>query len=234
MFAALHEAEPGTFYLTDFLAKHFDALVWGSLGLDRHPELRDMYFGNYRRVVLLSQTDDPAVVEAGRRAAEMLGLEFEHVHVGRRPFAEAVSVERCSGGSPDAAPRAARAARSSPSTGATSRPRSTARTGASATRCCCRRSSSAPSTAPSARPASTPPRKTSPSGTARARRCDDHVLAAEAQAAALEAEYSKEYLGKLAYAGGFVADMSDGDVDKDELMALEELEDERRSEGETR
>jgi hypothetical protein len=91
-FAALHAEEPGTFYLTDFLAKHFDALVWGSLGLDRHPELRDMYFGNYRRVVLLSQTTDESVAEAGRRAAEMLGLEFEHVHVGRRPFAEAVSV----------------------------------------------------------------------------------------------------------------------------------------------
>ena len=55
--------------------------------------------------------------------------------------------------------------------------------------------------------------------------CDDHVLAAEAQAAALEAEYSKEYLGKLAFAGGFVADMSTDDVDKGELMALEELED---------
>jgi len=61
--------------------------------------------------------------------------------------------------------------------------------------------------------------------------CDDHVFAAEAQAAALEAEYSKEYLGKLAYAGGFVAAMSDDDVDKDELMALEELED-IESEGE--
>ena len=92
LFAALHEAEPGTFYLTDFLAKHFDALVWGSLGLDRHPELRDAYFGNYRRVVLLSQTEDPAVEEAGRQAAEMLGLEFEHVHVGRGRFADAVSV----------------------------------------------------------------------------------------------------------------------------------------------
>ena len=92
VFAALHDAEPGTFYLTDFLAKHFDALVWGSLGLDRHPELRDAYFGNYRRVVLLSQTEDPAVVAAGRRGAEMLGLEFEHLHVGRQPFAEAVSV----------------------------------------------------------------------------------------------------------------------------------------------
>ena len=64
--------------------------------------------------------------------------------------------------------------------------------------------------------------------------CDDHVLAAEAQAAALEAEYSKEYLGKLAYAGGFVADMSDADVDKDELMALEELEDSDETEGENR
>ncbi|HZI45974.1 MAG TPA: virulence factor [Ilumatobacter sp.] len=64
--------------------------------------------------------------------------------------------------------------------------------------------------------------------------CDDHVLAAEAQAAALEAEYSKEYLGKLAYAGGFVADMSDADVDKDELMALEELDDSDETEGENR
>ena len=46
-FAALHDAELGTFYLTDFLAKHFDALVWSGLGLDRHPELRDLYFGAY-------------------------------------------------------------------------------------------------------------------------------------------------------------------------------------------
>ena len=59
LFAALHDAEPGTFYLTDFLAKHFDALVWQGLGLDRHPQLRDTYFGNYTRLVLLSQTDRP-------------------------------------------------------------------------------------------------------------------------------------------------------------------------------
>jgi len=91
-FAALAAAEPGTFYLTDFLAKHFEALVWQGLGLDRHPELRDAYFGNYRRVVLLSQTDDPAVLDAGRRAAVQLGLEFEHVHVARHRFAEAVTV----------------------------------------------------------------------------------------------------------------------------------------------
>jgi hypothetical protein len=92
LFHDLHDSEPGTFYLTDFLAKHFDALVWDALGLDRHPQLRDMYFGNYTRVVLLSQTDDTGVVDAGRRAAGRLGLEFEHRHVGRRPFAEAVSV----------------------------------------------------------------------------------------------------------------------------------------------
>jgi len=61
--------------------------------------------------------------------------------------------------------------------------------------------------------------------------CDDHVLAAEAQAAALEAEYSKEYLGKLAFAGGRVADLSTDAVDRDELKALEEL-DEGEIEGE--
>ena len=91
-FAALHEEEPGTFFLTDFLARHFDALVWQGLGLDRHPELRDMYFANYRRVVLLSQSDDPDVVVAGRRAAEALGLAFEHRHVGRGGLAVAVPV----------------------------------------------------------------------------------------------------------------------------------------------
>ena len=91
-FATLHDAEPGTFYLSDFLAKHFDALVWNGLGLDRHPSLLPVYFGNYRRVVLLSQRDDPAVVGAARAAAQRLGLEFEHEHTGLAPFAAAVAV----------------------------------------------------------------------------------------------------------------------------------------------
>jgi hypothetical protein len=60
--------------------------------------------------------------------------------------------------------------------------------------------------------------------------CDDHVLAAQAQATALEAEYSREYLGKLAYAGGFVADISDDDVEREALRALEELEDDEDDE----
>ncbi len=89
-FTTLSDAEPGTFYLTDFLARHFDALVFRGLGLDRHPELRDQYFGNYLRVVLLSQSDDPALVEMGQAAADQLGLAFVHHRVGLEPFVAAV------------------------------------------------------------------------------------------------------------------------------------------------
>ncbi|MDQ3738347.1 MAG: DUF1638 domain-containing protein [Actinomycetota bacterium] len=92
LFAELHSEEPGTFFLTDFLARHFDALVWQGLGIDRHPQLRDMYFANYRRVVLLTQSDDPTVVTAGRRAAERLSVTFEHRHVGRCGLNPAVAV----------------------------------------------------------------------------------------------------------------------------------------------
>jgi hypothetical protein len=92
-FARLHDEQPGTFYLTDFLAKHFDALVWQGLGLDRHPQLRDAYFGHYTRVVLLSQADGSSldtVVAAGERAAQLLGLEFEHHPVGLHQFRAAI------------------------------------------------------------------------------------------------------------------------------------------------
>ena len=90
VFSAWHEEELGTFYLTDFLARHFDALVVGGLGLDRHPELRDMYFGHYTRVLLLTQSDDPTLLELGQVAAVRLGLAFEHRHVGLDPFALAI------------------------------------------------------------------------------------------------------------------------------------------------
>ena len=82
VFAALSEDEPGTFYLTDFLARHFDRFVVKPLGLDRHPELRDAYFGNYRKLVHLSQTEDARLLEAAERAAERLELDFEHVRCG--------------------------------------------------------------------------------------------------------------------------------------------------------
>ena len=81
-FAALSEAEPGTFYLTDFLAQHFDQFVTKPLKFEEHPELRDVYFGKYRKLVYLSQKSDIALVAAAKRAAEKLGLEFEHIPVG--------------------------------------------------------------------------------------------------------------------------------------------------------
>lgn len=80
--AALGEQEPGTFYLTDFLVRHFDRLVIEELGIARHPELASIYFGQYRRLVYLSQRDDPALQTAARRAAERLGLAFEYRHTG--------------------------------------------------------------------------------------------------------------------------------------------------------
>lgn len=91
-FAAMHDDELGTLYLTDFLAKHFDALVWNALGLDRAPQLRDMYFGNYTRVMLLAQTDDPSVIARAEEAAGRLGLRFERRLVGRAGLGDPVAV----------------------------------------------------------------------------------------------------------------------------------------------
>jgi hypothetical protein len=81
-FARLADDEVGTFYLTDFLARSFERLVWRGLGLDRHPELLPIYFGNYRRVAYLSQVKDAEVLALARAAADRLGLAFEHRHVG--------------------------------------------------------------------------------------------------------------------------------------------------------
>jgi len=81
-FAALAEDEPGTFYLTDFLARNFDRLVIRGLGLDRHPELLPQYFGNYTRLVYLAQTDVAALTASARRGARRLGLRFERRFVG--------------------------------------------------------------------------------------------------------------------------------------------------------
>jgi len=81
-FLALHDAEPGTFYLTDYLAKHFETLILKGMGIDRHPELLPMYFGNYRKLTYLAQTEDPAILAMARAAAERLGLEFDYIFTG--------------------------------------------------------------------------------------------------------------------------------------------------------
>jgi Protein of unknown function (DUF1638) len=81
-FAELAEAEPGTFYLTDFLTRHFERLVVRELGLDRHPELAQEYFRNYRKVVYLAQTRSAALLERARRIASALGLAFEQRQTG--------------------------------------------------------------------------------------------------------------------------------------------------------
>lgn len=92
VFNQLSVEEPGTFYLTDFLARHFERLVIEGLKLDTHPQLREDYFGNYKRLVYLSQRADAKILEAAEAAATFLALAFEHRHCG---FGElAVSLRR--------------------------------------------------------------------------------------------------------------------------------------------
>jgi hypothetical protein len=76
-FAEKVETEFTAFYLTDFLVRQFDAFVWKPMGLDRHPELRDMYFGNYTKLVYQAQLDDPALDAKARDCAARLGLAYE-------------------------------------------------------------------------------------------------------------------------------------------------------------
>ena len=81
-FEAEAERDPFCFYLTDYLVRHFDRLIIEGLGLDRHPELHEAYFGNYRRVVYLAQTKDEALEARAQAAAERLGLVYEYRYTG--------------------------------------------------------------------------------------------------------------------------------------------------------
>lgn len=89
-YAASQEAEIGTFYLTDFLARQFETIIISGLGLDRHPELLPLYFGNYRRLVYLAQTDDPALDARARAAADRLGLTYERRLTGYGELAPSI------------------------------------------------------------------------------------------------------------------------------------------------
>ncbi|WP_027835602.1 DUF1638 domain-containing protein [Maritalea myrionectae] len=82
LFAQITDEEIGSFFLTDYLVRNFDRLVIRGLGLDRYPHLRDLYFGNYRRVVYLAQTHDISLESAAADAADKLGLEFDYRYVG--------------------------------------------------------------------------------------------------------------------------------------------------------
>lgn len=81
-FATMAEDQPGTFYLTDYMVRLFDIIVWSGLGLDRHPELLPIYFGNYTRVVHLAHDDDPDLFAAAQEQAARLGLAYERLDCG--------------------------------------------------------------------------------------------------------------------------------------------------------
>lgn len=91
VFEVLSESEPGTFYLTDYLTRHFDRLILRDMGIEAHPELQSVYFGNYKRLVYLAQRRDEVLLEKARWAAQRLGLEFEYRYTGLEPFNKALS-----------------------------------------------------------------------------------------------------------------------------------------------
>ncbi len=90
-FAARGDAEMRTFYLTDFLARQFDAFVWRPLGLDRHPELRAQIFAGYETLVYLAQTDDADLDAQAARCAARLGLRYERRFTGYGDLAGALA-----------------------------------------------------------------------------------------------------------------------------------------------
>ena len=81
-FDHLQEEELGTLYLTDYLVRHFERLILEGLGILDHPELQDVYFKNYTRLVYLSQEHDPELDRLARQAADRLGLRFEKMVTG--------------------------------------------------------------------------------------------------------------------------------------------------------
>ena len=82
VFAKLSEDECTAFYLTDFLVRQFDAFVWKPMGLDRHPELLEMYFGNYEKLVYQAQTNQPGLDEKAAKIADRMGLKYERRFTG--------------------------------------------------------------------------------------------------------------------------------------------------------
>ena len=90
-FAEIAENEFTAFYLTDFLVRQFDAFIMRPMGLDKHPELRDMIFGNYEKLVYQAQIEDPALKAKAAECAERLGLNFEYRFTGYGDLKTALS-----------------------------------------------------------------------------------------------------------------------------------------------
>ena len=92
-FAEVYEQELGTFYLTDYLVRQFDTLIMGGLGIDKHPELLSMYFGNYKRLLYMAQTEDASLQEQAKAAAEKLGLEYEYRFTGLNGMGQFMGID---------------------------------------------------------------------------------------------------------------------------------------------
>jgi hypothetical protein len=102
-FAEMAEQELGTFYLTDFLLRHFDRLVIRGLGIDRHPQLLQEYFGNYRKLVYLAQAPKPEAYAQAEAAADRLGLVCEIKLTGYGELASSLSQAQTTFSRPPAA-----------------------------------------------------------------------------------------------------------------------------------
>ena len=92
-FLDLHEEELGTLYLTDFLARHFEAFIIKGLGIDKHPELQSMYFAHYKRLVYLAQAPNDDLVYRAEKAAERLGLDYVYHPTGYGELATTLATQ---------------------------------------------------------------------------------------------------------------------------------------------
>lgn len=90
-FDAMMEEELGSFFLTDYLVRHFQTLIVKGFGMDRYPNLKETYFEHYKRLIYMSQEPTDELIEEAREAAEFLGLAFEHHHVGYGDLATHIS-----------------------------------------------------------------------------------------------------------------------------------------------
>ena len=91
LFQELAETEPGSFYLTDFLTRHFERLVIKGLGIDRLPQLKSTYFNNYKRLVYLAQSDSRELQTMARQHAHTLGLRYQYHYCGHKPLNRALT-----------------------------------------------------------------------------------------------------------------------------------------------